>query len=218
MFRFKNNPDDFCTVQRQDVPQRLHQYHPVVEAGRPWRPNGLLRTEASSCHALLGTGNPPPTSSAGLPPRGWLPHRAVLGTDGEKHGTRGLGGWPGTALQHAAHLAVPDLGVPVRIGRQDSPQCCDARFVLEGRVLRQGAVQVPLYLLRHQAALSHGLLHQVAVVTGMRGKVRDGIWWFTSNISMLCGNLDGRGAWERMDTCVCMAESSAVHLKLSQHC
>ena len=90
--------------------------------------------------------------------------------------TRGLGGWPGTALQHAAHLAVPDLGVPVGIGRQDSPQRRDARFVLEGGVLRQGAVQVPLYLLRHQAALSHGLLHQVAIVTGMRGKVRDGIW------------------------------------------
>ena len=23
---------------------------------------------------------------------------------------------------------------------------------------------------------------------------------------MLCGNLDGRGVWGRMDTCVCMAE------------
>ena len=80
------------------------------------------------------------------------------------------------ALQRPAHLAVPDLGVPVGIGRQDSPQRCDARFVLEGGVLRQGTVQVPLYLLRHQATLSHGLLHQVAVVTRMRGKVRDGIW------------------------------------------
>ena len=24
---------------------------------------------------------------------------------------------------------------------------------------------------------------------------------------MLCGSLDGRGVWERMDTCICMAES-----------
>ena len=24
---------------------------------------------------------------------------------------------------------------------------------------------------------------------------------------MLCGNLDGRGVWGRMDTCICMAES-----------
>ena len=25
--------------------------------------------------------------------------------------------------------------------------------------------------------------------------------------SMLCGGLDGRGVWGRMDSCVCMAES-----------
>ena len=25
--------------------------------------------------------------------------------------------------------------------------------------------------------------------------------------SMLCGSLDGRGLWERMDSCICMAES-----------
>ena len=25
--------------------------------------------------------------------------------------------------------------------------------------------------------------------------------------SMLCGRLDGKGAWGRMDTCICMAES-----------
>ena len=30
-------------------------------------------------------------------------------------------------------------------------------------------------------------------------------------------HLDGKGVWGRMDTCVCMAESLAVHLKLS-HC
>ena len=25
--------------------------------------------------------------------------------------------------------------------------------------------------------------------------------------SVLCGSLDGRGVWRRMDTCICMAES-----------
>ena len=25
--------------------------------------------------------------------------------------------------------------------------------------------------------------------------------------SMLCGSLDGKGVWERTDTCICMAES-----------
>ena len=25
--------------------------------------------------------------------------------------------------------------------------------------------------------------------------------------SMLCGSLDGKGVWGRMDTCICMAES-----------
>ena len=25
--------------------------------------------------------------------------------------------------------------------------------------------------------------------------------------SMLCGSLDGRGVWKRIDTCICMAES-----------
>ena len=25
--------------------------------------------------------------------------------------------------------------------------------------------------------------------------------------SMICGRLDGRGVWGRMDTCICMAES-----------
>ena len=29
----------------------------------------------------------------------------------------------------------------------------------------------------------------------------------TELCSMLCGSLDGRGVWRRMDTCVCMAES-----------
>ena len=28
----------------------------------------------------------------------------------------------------------------------------------------------------------------------------------TGNCSLLCGSLDGRGIWRRMDTCICMAE------------
>ena len=36
--------------------------------------------------------------------------------------------------------------------------------------------------------------------------------------SMLCCSLDGRGVWGKIDTCVWMIESLAVHLKLSPHC
>ena len=36
--------------------------------------------------------------------------------------------------------------------------------------------------------------------------------------SILCVDSDGREVWGRMDTCVCMAGSPAVYLKLSQHC
>ena len=31
--------------------------------------------------------------------------------------------------------------------------------------------------------------------------------YFRELCSMLCGSLDGREVWERMDTCICMAES-----------
>ena len=31
--------------------------------------------------------------------------------------------------------------------------------------------------------------------------------WHRELCSMLCGSLDGRGVWETMDTCICMAES-----------
>ena len=38
--------------------------------------------------------------------------------------------------------------------------------------------------------------------------------------SMSYGNLDGRGVWARMDTCISMEGLSAfaLHLKLTQHC
>ena len=29
----------------------------------------------------------------------------------------------------------------------------------------------------------------------------------TGNYTMLCGRLDGRGVWDRMDTCICMTKS-----------
>lgn len=35
--------------------------------------------------------------------------------------------------------------------------------------------------------------------------------------SGLCGSLDRRGVGGRKDTCTCVAESLALHLKLSQH-
>ena len=35
--------------------------------------------------------------------------------------------------------------------------------------------------------------------------------------SKLRGLLDGKGAWGRVDTCVCLS-SCVVHLKLSQYC
>ena len=36
--------------------------------------------------------------------------------------------------------------------------------------------------------------------------------------SVLCASLDGRQFEGRRDTCICMAESLFIHLKLSQHC
>ena len=40
--------------------------------------------------------------------------------------------------------------------------------------------------------------------------------WHMEFGSVLCGRLDGKGVWRRMDICICMADF--VHLKLSQHC
>ena len=33
---------------------------------------------------------------------------------------------------------------------------------------------------------------------------------------MLCGSLDGREVWGRMNTCICIGEALSVHPKLSQ--
>lgn len=70
-----------------------------------------------------------------------------------------------TSLQY---LAVSDLGVAVSVGSEDPSQRCDAGGVLEGRMVGQRAVKVPLDLLCGQAALTHRLLHQAAVITLVR--------------------------------------------------
>ena len=65
----------------------------------------------------------------------------------------------------------------------------------------------------HQAPLSMGILQarilkwiSISCTTSLKNNAA----------IMLCASLDGRGVWERMDTCVCMAES--LHLKILQHC
>ena len=35
---------------------------------------------------------------------------------------------------------------------------------------------------------------------------------------ILCGSLDERGVWRRMDTCIVWLSRSAENLKLSRHC
>lgn len=40
----------------------------------------------------------------------------------------------------------------------------------------------------------------------------------TWNLLNVMAGPNGTGAWGRMDTWACMANPSAVHLKLSQHC
>ena len=43
--------------------------------------------------------------------------------------------------------------------------------------------------------------------------------WHRELCSVLCGSLDGRGVWARMDTCICMAESLPCPPEtISQHC
>ncbi len=70
--------------------------------------------------------------------------------------------------QIISYLAVPDLGVAVSVSGEDASQCSDAGGVLEGGMIRQRAVKVPLDLLCGQAAVAHRLLHQVGVITLMR--------------------------------------------------
>lgn len=73
-----------------------------------------------------------------------------------------------TDVTRLPHLTVSDLGVAVSVGGEDTSQCRDAGGVLEGGMVRQRAVKVPLNLLRGQAALAHRLLHQAGVIALMR--------------------------------------------------
>ena len=43
----------------------------------------------------------------------------------------------------------------------------------------------------------------------------DNLEGHTGNSAELCGSLDGKGVWGRMDTCICMAKPLNVHMKLS---
>ena len=36
---------------------------------------------------------------------------------------------------------------------------------------------------------------------------KDLLIWHMKLYSILCGSLDGKGVWGRMDTCICMAKS-----------
>ena len=63
------------------------------------------------------------------------------------------------------YLAVSDLGVAMGVGGEHPPEGGDAGGVLEGGVVGEGAVEVPLDLLRGQGVLAHGPRHQVVVVT-----------------------------------------------------
>lgn len=75
-----------------------------------------------------------------------------------------------------AYLAVADAGVPVSVGREHAPQRCNAILILEGMVLRHGAMKVALDLLCRQRTLTHGLLHQVTIVTAVGGHFILGSW------------------------------------------
>lgn len=63
-----------------------------------------------------------------------------------------------------ADLAVSDLRVAVGIRSEQTPQCGDARVVLEGRVVGQRSMQVALDLLCGQAAHAHGGLQQACIL------------------------------------------------------
>lgn len=69
------------------------------------------------------------------------------------------------------HLTVSDLGVAVGVGGEDAAERGDAGGVLEGGMVGQRAVQVPLDLVGGQAALAHRLLHQAGVVALVRVQV-----------------------------------------------
>lgn len=69
----------------------------------------------------------------------------------------------------SVYLTVSDVWISEGVGSEDPAKGGDAYLILKGRVLRERAVQVPLYLLRRQVVFAHRLLHQVLVVSGVGG-------------------------------------------------
>ncbi len=67
------------------------------------------------------------------------------------------------------YLTVADVGVSERVGCEDPAEGSDAHLILKGWVLRERAVQVPLYLLCCQVVSAHRLLNQVFIVSRVRG-------------------------------------------------
>lgn len=65
------------------------------------------------------------------------------------------------------YLAVSDAGVPVGVGGEDAAQSTDAGVVLERLVFWHRTVKVTFDLIRRQRTQTHGLFHQIAVVTGV---------------------------------------------------
>ena len=49
--------------------------------------------------------------------------------------------------------------------------------------------------------------HEHTAVFKMHLCIAQDLLYSTGNSSQLCGRLDGRRVWRRMDTCMCMAES-----------
>lgn len=74
------------------------------------------------------------------------------------------------------YLAVPDTGVAVGVGCENTAQCCNAHLILKGSVLWHGAVQVPLNLVRSQRGPAQCLLHQLSIVARVGGQLILGSW------------------------------------------
>lgn len=88
----------------------------------------------------------------------------------------------------SAYLAVSYARVAAGVGSEDPAEGSDAHLILEGVVLRHGAVQVPLDLLRGQGTAAHGLLHPLSVVA------RVGVHLILSSWRG-DGLIDGWGKW-----------------------
>lgn len=75
--------------------------------------------------------------------------------------------------KECVYLTVSDVWVSECIGCEDPAEGSDAHLILEGRVLGERAVQVPLNLLCCQVVFAHRLLNQVLVVSRVGGHLVD---------------------------------------------